>query len=344
MDLDELTLKITPHKTSHNNQGPATGWVEASAQPPHDLLSWGMLYLKEEVLGVQAHNTFMAKRRDLQTFLTWYYEHNGHLAAEAWAPRDTAAFCAHLEEDLGRAPTTINRALATLRRFARFIHDRHRSPFQTGLPTRGVKPLVVHQPAAQKLTGQQLHLLTKAADALVSTETRANARPRRNRAALALLLHTGLRVSELCALDLDQYQGKHLLRVVRKGRTRADLFVAKAARLALDEYLRVERPLDDDATRAPLLLTSRGRRMNRRYVGRALARISEEACKHHPEDGRFSVHPHQLRHTFASLLHARTGSDARTAELLGHSSTKYIARYTRPTEQENQALLEDLLP
>lgn len=342
MEHAELVLQITPYKTSHNSLRLAAHTAELHPTPPHDLLGWGALYLQEEVLGVQAHNTLMAKLRDLRAFLAWYCEHNGHLAAEAWASRDTAAFCAHLEA-LGRAPTTINRALATLRRFARFIHDRHRSPFSAGLPTRGVKPLVVHQPPAQKLTGQQLHLLIKAASVLVFTERRANARPRRNQAALLLLLHTGLRVSELCALDLDQYQGKHLLRVVRKGRTRADLFVAKAARAALDEYLREERPLDAGAgARAPLLLTSRGERMDRRYIGRALDRISQEACKHHPEDRRFSVHPHQLRHTFASLLHAKTGSDARTAELLGHSSTKYVARYTKLTDQENQALLEDL--
>lgn len=99
----------------------------------------------------------------------------------------------------------------------------------------------------------------KAADALCLSETRKNARPYRNRALLTLLYYTGLRVSELVELDRDQYDGKHLRQLKRKGRKCQDVYLVAKYRAALDDYFQKERKHDDpDGAAEPPLLTTQG--------------------------------------------------------------------------------------
>jgi len=333
MKTPDLHLQITPANMSHN--------IQVQDDPSLSLVSWACRYLEEEVVGIQSNHTFNAKLRDLRSFFEWFIELNGHLRIETWLPRDTKAYLDHLE-GLGRAPSTVNRALATLRRFARWAHDQEGSPFVGGLPTRGVKALVIDQPVAKKLPQNDVYRLFKAADTLVVSETRKNSRPRRNRAILAALYFTGLRVSELCRLELEQYQGKHLLGVVRKGRTRSRIFLSAQCREELDDYLEKERPQDEGDESKALFLSTRGAKLTRRQVSRILDHIAEEASKHRDEAGKITVHPHQLRHTFGSWIQQKTGSDVKTAEFLGHSSTKYVGRYTRLTAEEEEELFEGM--
>ncbi|MDJ0767023.1 MAG: tyrosine-type recombinase/integrase [Myxococcota bacterium] len=306
------------------------------------LVSWASRYMENEVLGVQAENTADAKKRDLMGFLTWYYDANGHLAAEDWLPRDTQGYLNALEAS-GRAPTTVNRVFATLRRFARWVHEQGYSPFIGGLPTRGIRERETEEPDAKKLTARELNRLFKAADKLVIVETRKNSRPRRNRAILALLYYTGLRVSELCALHREQYDGSHLTNVKRKGRSRTRrLYLSKDCRRYLDDYLKTERPIDDPKGRREWLIVAPDATgmMNRSTVWRALTRLAEQATAHSKDD--LKIHPHRLRHTFGFEVRKRTGSDTETAALLGHSGLKYVGRYVRATDEEREAILDDL--
>lgn len=68
---------------------------------------------------------------------------HGHARIETWLAQDTRAYLKHLEA-AGRKPATVNRVLATLRRFARWAHEENETPFaKTGLPTRGIRELVL---------------------------------------------------------------------------------------------------------------------------------------------------------------------------------------------------------
>lgn len=304
---------------------------------------WAIRYFKFEVDGVQSPETMEAKKRDLNAFMSWYLEKNGHLAIERWLPRDTQSFLNYLERK-GRAATTINRMFATLRRFARWTNEQPGSPFEDGLPTRKIRELAIDEPDPKKLTKKEIYRLFKAADNLVLTETRKDSRPKRNRAVLSVLYFTGLRVSELVALRCSQYDRTYLLNVRRKGKIRSNrLYLSSECRKALDDYLKNERKIDDPGESLEwLILPGKNGRgpITRRQVNKILEHIAEEASKHKNE--KINIHPHRLRHTFGAEMREKTGSDTETAALLGHAGLKYVGRYIRNTQAEREAVLESI--
>jgi len=307
------------------------------------MLVWAQKWLIDEVLGIQSPNTAIAKRRDLEAFFRWFYETNGNLDISDWLPRDTAGFLAHLESE-GKAPATVNRALATLRRWARWTVESGKSPFPGHLPTKGIKARTMEEPSAKKLTTKEIHRLFKAADKLVLTENKKNSRPRRNRALLAVAYYTGLRVSEINALKYLQFEENHFKNIIRKGGGRNNkIYVSKKCRELLNDYIDTERARDIEAKpRANLFLPSRsGEKMSRNGIWLVIRKLSIEASAH-LEGEEIMINPHQLRHTFAYLVRKRTGSDTETAALLGHAGLKYVGRYTRATDEERAKVLDDL--
>jgi integrase/recombinase XerD len=326
--------------------GPAYLVLFRSLADRHSLAFWAAKYLAEEVYGIQAANTLDAKSRDLAAFVRWFVEMNGTGDIGQWMPRDTQAYLNILESH-SKASTTINRVFATLRRFARWAYEQPGGLFEaSGLPTRGIKELAVDEPDCQKLDKRDVHRLFKAADRLVLTETRADQRPRRNRAILAMLYYTGLRVSELTALGRQQYDGRYLINVKRKGKARSKgVYVGTECRKALDDYLRHERPLDVPVAEEPsgALLTSRGSSspLTRQMIGLILGRIAQEANKH-DGTGSLDIHPHRLRHTFGAEYRQRTGSDTETATALGHASLNYVGRYVRKTQIEREEVIDSM--
>ena len=347
---------------SRSAAGAAVGPVAAGGQhlvvfrelaERHSLAFWAAKYLADKVYGLQSPNTFEAKSRDLAAFVGWFVAFNGDGAIGDWMPRDTQMYLDLLERQ-GRAPTTINRVLATLRHFARWANEQPGELFgEVGLPTRDIKELAVGEPDCNKLSQTEVHRLFKAADRLVLTETRKNQRPRRNRALFALLYYAGLRVSELVALQLDQYDGQSLRNVRRKGKARTkELYLGAKGSRALDEYLDMERPLDAPPGASGALLLPQatgiredqrvGRSMTRQAVALVLEHLAEEANKHRSKEQAIYVTPHRVRHTFGAEHRARSGSDTETAAALGHTGLAHVGRYVRRTREERRSIIDDL--
>jgi integrase/recombinase XerD len=314
----------------------------------HMLARYIARYLGEEVRGLQSPNTFEAKGRDLTAFAAWFVDFNGHGRITDWQRQDTAAYLAMLEHEQGRAPATVNRVLASLRHFAKWCHEQPAHVFEAGgIPTRGVKELDIDEADCKKLTPKEVHQMFKAADTLVRSRAAGSKRPRprRNRAILAVLYYTGLRVSELVALKRAQYQGNYLLNVARKGKSRSKgLYLVAECRRHLDRYLETERLIDDpDAVCAPLFLSNAaGRFMTRRLVYHVLEVIAEQASLGREADEGIAMHPHRLRHTFGAEFRERTGSDTETAAALGHTGLAYVGRYARRSNDEREAALEEI--
>ena len=199
------------------------------------LVAWFNLYLALEA-AAGSPNTLEAKQRDLGHFLTFFLDATGGDHPDQWTRSLTAHYLRHLERREHKSPTTINRRLATLRHTANWIHRQR--PFLAGNPCSRIHELDVDDPEWKGLADIDVTRLRSAAEQLIHIHRRRNQTPIRDFAIFLVLLHTGLRISELLGLDFDQYQGKHLINVKRKGRkVTRKVFLVKDAREALDRYI-----------------------------------------------------------------------------------------------------------
>ncbi len=149
--------------------------------------------------------------------------------------------------------------------------------------------------------------------------------PERDHALLELLYGSGLRVSEAVGLNLrDVDYVRACVRVLGKGRKQRLVPFGQKARAALDSYLAARTALPPQPRDNPaLFLNHRGRRLTTRSVAR-IVKASARAFGL-PLD----LHPHTLRHAFASHLLSE-GADLRAIqEMLGHRSLATTQRYTR---------------
>ena len=158
----------------------------------------------------------------------------------------------------------------------------------------------------------------------------------RDRAILELLYGSGLRVAELCALDIDDLDlsGGSLI-VMGKGRKERKLPMTEPARRAIERYLRDARTelLRPAATTPAVFLGARGGRLGVRGVREMLARYLRL-------EGVAEMGPHALRHSFATHL-LDNGADLRAVqELLGHESLQTTQVYTHVSTERLRAVYE----
>ncbi|KAF0249309.1 MAG: integrase/recombinase XerC [bacterium] len=153
---------------------------------------------------------------------------------------------------------------------------------------------------------------------------------KRDRAILELLYGSGLRVSELVNLNLNDIDFKHYgLRIKIKGRRERIVPFSEHAKIAIESYLGVRGELLAEASedmRDPMavFLNYQGTRITTRSVGRMIDKYIEEEC---PE--LKNVNPQALRHSFATHL-LEAGADLRSLkELLGHARLTTTQQYAQ---------------
>ena len=146
----------------------------------------------------------------------------------------------------------------------------------------------------------------------------------RDVAILLLLLDAGLRVSELCALELRHYDRKsgRLLIEHGKGDKQRVVYIGQSAKRSLWRYLS-SRP--DILPTSPLIASSRGGPLDRMGVRRMIVRVGDRS-------GITGATPHRFRHTFAINFLRNGGNMAALQDLLGHSTLELVRRYARLAE------------
>lgn len=162
----------------------------------------------------------------------------------------------------------------------------------------------------------------------------------RDRLIVELLYATGIRVSELCGLDIDDVDGqRRLLRVLGKGNKQRTVPFGGPASKALTAWLADGRPELVTATSGPaLLLGSRGGRLDPRQA-RTVVHQTMSAV-----DGAPDIGPHGLRHSAATHL-LEGGADLRIVqELLGHSTLATTQLYTHVTVARLRAVHDQAHP
>ena len=208
----------------------------------------------------------------------------------------------------GNEAATVGRKLSAIRNFLRFLRRARAIEENVALLLRPPKP--------KKLL-PRFHTVEEAGALVEAEPKKSESEQARDRALLELLYGCGLRVGELCALDVDDASGE-LVRVRRGkgGKTRV-VPVGEMARAAIDAWLLHRAKL----TAEPALFVSRrGKRLGARQVRRIVDAMALAS-------GVGKTHPHALRHSYATHL-LGSGADLRSIqELLGHASLKTTARY-----------------
>lgn len=153
----------------------------------------------------------------------------------------------------------------------------------------------------------------------------------RDLAILELLYGCGLRVSELCGLNLGQIAAfERRIRVFGKGKKERIVPLGEPAAQALLAYLQVRAELERDQVdhEQALFLSPRGRRLGVRRVQEMVAQLGASAV------GRTDIHPHLLRHACATHM-LEGGADLRAIQdMLGHETVATTERYTHLSVQE----------
>jgi len=224
------------------------------------------------------------------------------------------------EQTLGKARTTLARRAAAVRAFTAWAARTHRMPVDVGATLASPK---AHRVLPDTLDNESLDSgLTHLVDATLDPEADGPG-ARRDRALIEMLYATGIRVSELCGLDIDDMdRQRRVIRVLGKGRKERTVPYGVPAAEAVNAWLEVRSAWATSASGPALFLGARGRRIDPRVVRALVYKVFGDE-----ETGR-RIGPHGLRHTAATHL-LEGGADLRAVqELLGHASLATTQIYT----------------
>ena len=253
-------------------------------------------------------HTVSGYRRDVRKFLTWLQQESVELTQTQSA--DVQRYASQLFRQ-GSSPRSIQRHLSALRGFfEHLINHQH----LTGNPAREIKA-----PRQPRTLPQALDVdtLTRLLDAKPSGQL-----ARRDMAMFELLYSSGLRLSELVGLDcphLDLANAE--VRVLGKGRVQRMLPVGRMAQGALRGWLEVRAKLAK-SNESALFVNRHGTRLSTRSVQLRLRQFGYRHGSHQ------SLHPHLLRHSFATHLLESSGDLRAVQELLGHRRISTTQIYT----------------
>jgi len=315
--------------------------------------------------------TLKAVRSDLTGFATWWEDARQRpFDPMLLRERDIHDWRTHRQRDAAAAPTSLNRALISLRAYLTWATT---AGFATANPAEAVKALPTSAPVPRSIPAAAVDALLR------SVRAERNERVRlRDEALLALLAHVGLRAQETCDLqvrDLDLDGMTVTVRRGKGGRSRRVLLNTETVAV-LRSYLKHVRcphgvpAFGSEAEREPLLVgfdhTSAGRPMqlgiNQRLVQRVVEQRAHEAAERLRADvpnvasleraadlldmAQRLEHttPHTLRHSLARRMLASGADVAMVQRTLGHSSIATTGMYLTPSDDDLRIAMERATP
>lgn len=264
-------------------------------------------------LTASSANTVDAYCSDITLFAQWVGRQN--INEPTGVSRDVIRQYVSFLTTMKLAKRSITRKVASLRRYFGWLV---RTGVMSGDPTSGVHTPSDSGRLPKVLTSRQLEALLVSKDPSVP-QWRAT----RDTAVVELLYGSGLRVSELCGVEVNSINVKaKAIVVVGKGSKERRVPMSEPSLEAVKNWIKFRHELVTDAAEPALFLNTRGRRLAPRDVRRIIDARSESP-----------THPHALRHTFATHL-LDNGADLRAVqELLGHSDVATTQRYTHVSKE-----------
>ncbi len=287
------------------------------------------LYLRD---GDRSERTVAGYLHDLSLFVRWFQQTNGEpLSPRNLTPSDVREYRQYMLLQHSK-PATINRHLAAIRAYGEWSRD---SGQAVSNPVNGIKGVEQVALAPKWLDKKSRAALERELERRVQNARTDTARflSQRNQAVIVLLLNTGLRISELAALeisdiDLTDRKGVLVVRYGKGGKAR-QMPLNASARSVLKSWLAI-RP----AVSSNKLFTTAEGALSTRSVQILLKELGQSI--------NIEVTPHTLRHSFAKVLVDGGVSLDRVAALLGHTNLNTTKVYTTPGMDDLKRAVEIL--
>jgi integrase/recombinase XerD len=257
-------------------------------------------YLRDEKKLSQ--NTLMSYQRDIEQYITFLQGKN--LENIQQSSKATISTYMTYQNTQGRAVTTISRSLASIRAFYRFLisHD-----FMTGNPTIGLESPKVEKKIPQVLSVEEVEIL-------LSQPKKMGLKGVRDKAMLELLYSTGIRVSELIALNISSLDLQNSTLTCSHNNRERKIPFGRRCIERMKEYLEMVRPfMLHDKNEQALFVNTNGNRLTRQGFWKIVKYYTSKA------NIQKDITPHTLRHSFAAHLVQRGKNLKDIQMILGHS-------------------------
>lgn len=270
-------------------------------------------YLKRYIEFSKAKSPKDVTDRSVREFRMWLNRQSAHPGSKKASDQDT----------LKRK--TQNYYLIALRAFLKFLAKRGHS----SLTPEKIELAKVGDRHLDLISPQELSRLMAAPEAKAGDKKGTSLQALRDRAIMEMLFSTGLRVSELCALDRDLDLNREEMSVRGKGDKVRVVFISPEAKKAVKAYLDKRGDIEE------ALFIGSGKGFSNKEGGRLTARSVERIIKRYATKAGITkkVTPHVIRHSFATDL-LENGADLRSVQaLLGHANITTTQVYTHVTDK-----------
>ena len=262
-------------------------------------------------------NTLSSYLRDMNQFWSWLTE-NGTIDLRKVKKAVISQYLQHMES-IGKSPATITRSTASIKSFYQFMVGAGHMKIN---PAKTVSAAKVERKCPEILTNREVELFLEQPKCV-------DEKGYRDHAMLELLYATGIRVSELIGLNVDDVNlSIGIIRCRNKDKERVIPLYHGAVK-ALQDYIRDIRPrLIADPDEQALFVNMNGERMSRQGFWKIIKYYQEKAEIHK------DITPHMLRHSFAVHL-LENGADLRSIqEMLGHADISSTQIYAQVVNKE----------
>ena len=249
-----------------------------------------------------SNNTLQSYKRDLEQYRNYLLTND--LKYNKITENDLKVYLHYLVEEQNKKPSTISRMIASIRSFYQYEVKNKKVSVD---PTEKVQSPKIEKKAPCVLT-------TKEVELLLEQPTDADLKGIRDKAMLEFAYATGMRVTEIISLDLDDVNLDEGYVVCKTGEKQRTIPLGKMSLKALKDYIENAREfIIRDENETALFVNINGKRLTRQGFWKIIKYYKEQA--HITKD----ITPHVLRHSFATHL-LQNGADLKAIQsMLGHS-------------------------
>ena len=272
-------------------------------------------------------NTIASYMRDIRQFADWLHDSQGLDVVEA-TKVNIGQYLSHLEQE-GRSGATVSRCLASLKNFYSYVVS---TGFLESTPVVDIKVDRGEKKLPQILTGREIELL-------LSQPVCVDAKGYRDKAMLEVMYATGIRVTELIELDVDDVNLEQgIIKCAAAKRSRVIPLYPAALRALYAYMTNIRGAMVASSDEKALFVNISGVRMSRQGFWKILKHYQDMA---HIEK---EITPHTLRHSFAVHLLENGADLGSLQELMGHSDISSTQMYTHMVNSKLKSVYEKCHP